>query len=144
MAALDQRLAQLRSPVVQQAVRFLIVGGGSYVLNLSLYSLGLALGLHYLTAAASAYLVGFGFNFLANRHWTFAAGSDPLDAQIVRFTALAAVILVLDLLLLRVAVGSIGVPSLPAQAIVILLLVPISFVGNRFWSFASRGSAAAD
>jgi putative flippase GtrA len=124
------------SSATAQALRFLVVGGASYVLNMSLYSLGLWLGLQYLVAAMVAYTIGFAFNFLANRHWTFDAADGALEAQFVRFTVLALVILGLDLLLLRFLVETLGVPKIPAQAVARLWHVPVSFAGTRLWSFA--------
>src|SRR3954471_17110586 len=87
----------LRSPIVLQAGRFLVVGGASYVINISLYAAAIALGLHYLLAPVTSSAIGFTFNFVANHHWTFTAGAGRLDQQIVRFSDLAGVILVLDL-----------------------------------------------
>jgi putative flippase GtrA len=124
-----------RNPLALQAARFLAVGGASYAVNISLYAAFVATGMHYLLAAVSSYAIGFTFNFLANRHWTFAAGGESLDRQFLRFSVLAAVILALDLGLLRIAIGDIGAPKVLAQAVVILLLAPVSFAGNRLWSF---------
>jgi putative flippase GtrA len=124
-----------RNPIALQAARFLAVGGASYAVNISLYAAFVAAGMHYLLAAVSSYAIGFTFNFLANRHWTFAAGGEPLDRQLMKFSVLAAIILALDLGLLRIAIGGIGAPKVLAQAVVILLLAPVSFAGNRLWSF---------
>ena len=121
-----------------QALRFVVVGAASYVLNLALYSLGLAVGLDYLTAAVVAFAIGFGFNFLTNRLWTFDAGEGAVRGQFLRFCGVAAVIVVLDLVLLRVVVGEFGAPEVPAQAVIILCLAPLSFLGNRLWAFADR------
>lgn len=112
------------------------------MLNLSLYSLGLLIGLHYLVAATVAFCLGFAFNFLSNRSWTFGAGSGAVRGQFLRFSVVAAVILGLDLLLLRVAVGEFEIPSVLAQAIVILLLAPLSFAGNRLWAFNAHAPDA--
>ena len=124
-----------RNPIALQAARFLAVGGASYAVNISLYAAFVASGMHYLLAAVSSYAIGFTFNFLANRHWTFAAGGERVDRQLIRFSILAAIILALDLGLLRIAIGGIGAPKVLAQAVVILLLAPVSFAGNRLWSF---------
>ena len=70
--------ARLAEPAVRQAGKFLVIGGTSYLLNLGLYSLALLAGLHYLMAAAVAFCLGFAFNFLTNRSWTFEA--EPLRA----------------------------------------------------------------
>jgi hypothetical protein len=44
----------------------------------------------------------------------------------------------LDLVLLRLAVGEFGAPKVAAQAVIILLLAPFSFLGNRLWAFGGR------
>ena len=126
------------SPIWGQAFRFVVVGGASYVFNIALYTLGLAVGLHYLPAATVAFCIGFVFNFLLNRRWTFDAVSGSASGQLVRFSCVAAVIVVLDLLLLRLAVGEFGAPKIAAQAVIILLLAPFSFLGNRLWAFGGR------
>ena len=140
-AIIETARARVADPTVRQAAKFLVVGGTSYVLNLGLYSLALLLGLHYLMAATIAFCLGFAFNFLTNRSWTFEAGAGAVRGQFLRFCVVAAVILGLDLLLLRLAVGELGVPSVLAQAIVILLLAPLSFAGNRLWAFSARAPA---
>jgi putative flippase GtrA len=122
----------------REAVRFVIVGAASYVLNLTLYSLGLAAGLHYLWAATIAFCLGFAFNFLMNRLWTFRAGGGDVGGQFVRFCCVAAVMVGLDLLLLRLAIGQFGAPEIAAQAVIILFLAPFSFVGNRLWAFGTQ------
>jgi putative flippase GtrA len=121
-----------------QIVRFGAVGGASYLFNLGTYSLFLWAGIGYLLAAAVSFAIGFAFNFLANRHWTFVAGGSQAGGQFVRFSCVAALVLVLDLLLLRVAVEALGLDEVLAQGVVILFLAPLSFALNRFWSFAHR------
>jgi putative flippase GtrA len=121
-----------------QMVRFAAVGGASYFFNLGTYSLGLWAGLPYLLAATISFLIGFAFNFFANRHWTFVAGGAQAGGQFVRFSCVAALVLGLDLVLLRGAVEVLGLHEVVAQGIVILFLAPLSFALNRFWSFAQR------
>lgn len=134
--AAEPLLARLvASPTVRQAFRFGVVGGTSYFLNLSFFAAIVWFGGHYLAAAAASFSLGFTFNFLANRYWTFRAGGGRANQQFIRFSILAGVILALDLALLRIAVGELGLPSVLAQGVVILLLAPLSFAGNRLWSF---------
>jgi putative flippase GtrA len=124
-----------------QIARFLAVGGASYFFNMGTYSLFLWVGLGYLIAATASFLIGFVFNFLANRHWTFVAGGDQAGGQFVRFSCVAALVLGLDLLLLGLAVEQLDMNRILAQGVVILFLAPLSFALNRFWSFAQRPGA---
>src|SRR2546423_11420037 len=50
-----------------QFVRFCAVGASGYAVNLAVYAALLAAGLHYLAAAAIAFLVAAGSNYLWNR-----------------------------------------------------------------------------
>lgn len=135
--------AAVKTPVFREAFRFVVVGGASYVLNLTLYGLGLAIGLHYLTAATVAFLIGFVFNFVTNRLWTFDAGGGSARGQLVRFSCVAAAIVVLDLVLLRIVVGGFDAPKVLAQAVIILCLAPLSFLGNRLWAFGDRPTVSS-
>jgi putative flippase GtrA len=134
-------LDRARSLPIGQIVRFAVVGGASYFFNLGTYSLGLWIGLPYLVAATISFLIGFAFNFFANRHWTFVAGGDQATGQFARFSCVAALVLGLDLVLLRGAVEVLGLHEVVAQGVVILFLAPLSFALNRFWSFAQRPGA---
>jgi len=124
-----------RRLVAIQAGRFLAVGGGSYLFNLAVYALGLRLGLHYLAAAVFAYACGYGLNFFLNRHWTFDVGAVSARGQFMRFTVVSLVALAIDLVLLRTFVEAAGMPRLPAQALAVAIVAPLSFLGNRLWSF---------
>jgi len=66
------------------------------------------------------------------------AGRRPVHALL---TCVAALVLGLDLVLLRVAVEDLGLHRVIAQGVVILFLAPLSFALNRFWSFAERSGA---
>src|SRR5271170_4781815 len=57
-----------------QMARFAVVGSVGYVVNLVVYTIALnGAHAHYLLSAVFAFLFAFGVNFVANRHWTFAA-----------------------------------------------------------------------
>jgi putative flippase GtrA len=131
----------LGSSIGRQAARFVVVGAASYILNLTLYTVGLAAGLHYLSAAIVAFCLGFAFNFLTNRFWTFGAAGGAVGGQFLRFCGVAAVIVGLDLVLLRLTVGELGAPEIHAQAVIVLCLAPLSFLGNRLWAFGAQPRA---
>jgi dolichol-phosphate mannosyltransferase len=133
-----------------QLVRFSIVGGTGYVINLAVYSvLVQVVDLHYLPAAVLAFCVAVTNNFLLNRHWTFRATDGSAVFQAPRFLAVSLIALGFNLLVLELLVGVIGVGKIPGQAAAILAATPLNFVGNKLWSFsglthrASRASPIA-
>jgi putative flippase GtrA len=118
-----------------QLVRFGVVGASGYVVNLAIYALLLEAGLHYRGAATGAWVGGVLNNFWWNRHWTFSAREGHAAFQAARFFAVSFVAFVVSLGVLTLLVEA-GVAKLPAQALAIIAVTPLNFVGNKLWSFA--------
>jgi putative flippase GtrA len=119
-----------------QLVRFSIVGGTGYVINLIVYSLLVQVAeMHYLGAAVVAFCVAVTNNFLLNRHWTFKAAHGRASFQAPRFLTVSLLALGFNLVVLELLVGVAGMPKIPAQAIAVLAATPLNFVGNKLWSF---------
>lgn len=126
----------LRSPQNwAQLAKFGAVGASGYVVNLAVYALLLKwAGLHYLEAALCSFLVAVANNYWWNRHWTFRGQRGHFAYQGMRFAVVSAVALAANLAVLRVLVGF-GLGKLVAQAIAIVAVTPLNFLGNKLWSF---------
>ena len=121
-----------------QLGKFLLVGASGYVVNLVVYALLLDVaGLHYLAAATGSFLVAVANNYLWNRLWTFRGQRGNVAYQGMRFFVVAVVSLGANLLVLQALVG-LGVGKVVAQAIAIVLVTPLNFLGNKLWSFRRR------
>src|SRR5580704_37758 len=104
-----------------QLIRFAMVGGLGFVVNLAVYALFVhALSTPYQVAAVLAWLVAVINNFVINRHWTFDASAGRVHFQAIRFfvVSLAAFLLV-NLVLLTLLVEDAGVAKVPAQALAV-------------------------
>jgi len=122
-----------------QLVRFAIVGGTGFVLNLGVYALCVhALGVPYQGAAVVAWLVAVLNNFVLNRHWTFDASAGRIHFQAIRFFVVSLVAFAFGLLLLTALVELAGVAKVPAQALAVAASTPLNFLGNKLWSFQMR------
>ena len=120
-----------------QLVRFAAVGGSGYVVNLATFTLLVhAAGLDYRLAATGAFLVAVTNNFLWNRRWTFRARDGHRNTQAARFLAVSVLAFVFNLLILWLLVDTLHVAEVPAQAAAIVAATPLSFIGNKLWSFA--------
>ncbi|QEC49869.1 glycosyltransferase [Baekduia soli] len=118
--------------------RYCVVGALGYVVNLAVYvALVHGLGVYYVLAAAGSFSVAVVNNYVWNRRWTFGRRRARLVRQGTRFLLVSVVALGANLILLRTAVAS-GLPKVVAQAVAIALVTPVSFVGNRVWSFAAE------
>jgi len=121
-----------------QLAKFCVVGGSGYVINLAVYAALLKwAGLHYLGAAFVSFLVAVSNNYWWNRHWTFRGDRGHFAYQGMRFAVVSAVALAANLGLLRILVA-LGVGKVVGQAIAIVAVTPLNFVGNKLWSFRPR------
>ncbi len=122
-----------------QLVRFGLVGGVGFVVNLAVYTLFVhGVGVEYRVASVAAWIVAVANNFVWNRHWTFDAREGVAHHQAMRFLLVSAITEVISLLLLTVLVESGGLSKVPAQAIAVAAATPLSFLGNKLWSFKAR------
>ena len=123
----------------EQLVKFCVVGASGYVVNLVVYTLLLrGAGLHYVLAAIGSFLVAVTNNYVLNRAWTFRHERGHVVLQGLRFLVVSALALGANLLVLHALVSA-GMGEVTAQAIAIVLVTPVNFIGNKLWSFR-RGS----
>jgi putative flippase GtrA len=121
-----------------QLARFCIVGASGYVVNLAVFTLLLqGAGVHYLLAATGSFLVAVTNNYTWNRLWTFRGQRGHVGYQGLRFLVVSTLSLCANLLLLALLVR-LGLQEVLAQAIAIVLVTPLNFVGNKLWSFGRR------
>jgi putative flippase GtrA len=122
----------------EQLVKFCVVGASGYLANLWVFSLlVLVVGLHYIPAAFCSFLVAVTNNYTWNRIWTFRAERGHVAYQGMRFLVVSTLALGANLLVLHLLV-QVGLTEVLAQAIAIVLVTPINFIGNKLWSFGPR------
>ena len=122
-----------------QLAKFCVVGGSGYIINLLVYALLLGLGAH--VAAVISFIVSAANNYWWNRHWTFRGQRGHFALQGARFFAVSTAALLVNQLWLLVFLDWLGwgdrsdTWKIAAQAIAIILVTPLNFVGNKLWSF---------
>ncbi|MDX6584069.1 MAG: hypothetical protein QOI10_3253 [Solirubrobacterales bacterium] len=119
-----------------QLLRFGLVGGSGYAVNLAVFAvLTGSLGLHHIAAAIGAFVIAVVNNFWWNRHWTFGAGDGHAGFQAARFFTVSLLGLAVNLALLELFVTGFEIAELPAQALAVALTLPVNFIGNKLWTF---------
>lgn len=122
----------------EQLVKFCAVGASGYAVNLWVFSLlVLVLDVHYIPAAICSFLVAVTNNYTWNRLWTFRDQRGNVAYQGMRFLVVSTVALGANLAVLEVLVR-LGLSEVVAQAVAIVLVTPVNFVGNKLWSFGPR------
>ena len=84
----------------------------------------------------AAFAVSVLNNFWWNRHWTFRSQREahPVE-QAMKFFAISLVAFGFSYVVLVSLVDGAGFPKVVAQAISIVAATPLSFVGQKLWSF---------
>jgi putative flippase GtrA len=119
-----------------QLLKFGVVGGSGYLINLGVFAfLSGNLGVYHAVAAVGAFCVAVTNNFLWNRYWTFGPGEGLAHLQAARFLAVSVGALLINLLVLELLVTSAGMNELAAQAVAVAVAIPFNFVGNKLWTF---------
>jgi putative flippase GtrA len=119
-----------------QLVKFAIVGGSGYLINLGVFAfLSGNLGIFHALAAVGAFCVAVTSNFLWNRYWTFGPGEGLAHEQAARFLAVSVACLVINLVVLEALVRTSSISELAAQAIAVAVAMPFNFLGNKLWTF---------
>ncbi|HWO47891.1 MAG TPA: GtrA family protein [Solirubrobacterales bacterium] len=120
-----------------QLLKFGLVGGSGYLINLAVFAvLAGSLGIHHIAAAIGAFAVAVTNNFLWNRHWTFGPGDAPAHFQAARFFTVSLASLALNIAVLELLLSTGATGELTAQAIAVAAAMPFNFIGNRLWTFA--------
>jgi putative flippase GtrA len=117
-----------------ELAKFCVVGAIGYAVNLAVYASLIHAGLHYLVAATCSFLVAVTSNYTLNRLWTFRHRRRGVASQGARFFVVALGSLGANLLVLHLLI-TFGAGKLFGQAVAIVLVTPLNFVGNKLWSF---------
>ncbi len=121
-----------------QLAKFCAVGASGYAVNLAVYTILLrGAGFHYIPAAIGSFLVAVANNYTWNRLWTFRRQRGRVAYQGVRFLVVSTIALGANLFVLHLLVQA-GLGEIVAQAVAIVLVTPLNFVGNKLWSFGRR------
>jgi dolichol-phosphate mannosyltransferase len=123
-----------------QLARFVAVGASGYVVNLAVFALCVhLLAVNYKLAAVIAFVVSVANNFWWNRHWTFlsAKAATHPARQGLRFFAVSLVAFGFSYVVLVSLVDGAGTAKVIAQAVSIVAATPLSFIGQKLWSFAT-------
>ena len=134
MSASTRAVRALRSPHNWiQLLKFGVVGVSGYVVNLGIYASLLGIGAH--KAAVVSFVVSAAWNYWWNRHWTFASEKGHFALQGMRFFLVALAAFLVNQFWLLIFLDWLGWGKIVSQAVAIVLVTPLNFIGNKLWSF---------
>ncbi len=118
-----------------QLTKFSLVGSSGYALNIAVYTTLLQLaGMTSIPAATCSFLAAAASNYTWNRLWTFRGRRGRMALQGLRFLAVSIAVGAASLLMLA-ALTALGLRAVEAQALAVMIAMPLSFTANKAWSF---------
>jgi putative flippase GtrA len=117
-----------------QLTAFCAVGATGYAVNLGVYTALLAIGLAFVPSAVCSFAVAVANNYTLNRLITFRNRRGGVVKQGARYLSVSLVALMANIAVLTALVWS-GVGEVVAQGAAIVVVTPVSFLGNKLWSF---------
>jgi putative flippase GtrA len=119
----------------RQAGRYVVVGMLGYCVQVASFALLLhVIDVPYGVAGLLAGLLALVNNFLSNRHWTFEDAHGHVGRQAASYMVISAVFFAAQLALLHLLVG-LELAKVLAEALSIVLVVPVNFLAQRRFSF---------
>ena len=123
-------VSRINKDTVKQFLRFGLVGLSGVAVNLTVFSVCLAVGTDYQTAAVVAFLLAVSHNFYWNARWTFrllAGAKRSMLSRYLYFVLISAGCLFLNLRFLAVLVEAWELSPLLAQVGAVLAVGAINF-----------------
>ena len=128
--------------VFGQFLKFGLVGLSNTILSYVFFSILVLLGLHYFIANAISFVVGVSNAFYWSNKYVFKKGECEnrgiLQSLIKTFLAYGFTGLLLNSFLLWVLIERYDIYSLIAQALCLIITVPLNFILNKYWSFKTE------
>jgi putative flippase GtrA len=122
----------------RRLVRFALVGLFGCVIQIGIFALSIGpLGVNHLLSAAIATALALCSNFVLNRLWTFDAAHLHMGAQAWKFAVVSAVAIGVNVLVVLILVDGFDVPKGLGEVIAVGFQAPVSYLGNRLWTFAT-------
>lgn len=121
-------------------VRYVMVGGIGYFVNLATFWIAIELlSINPYVALIGAFVTNTANNFLLNRWWTFDGGTEGAAlGDFWRFMVVAFACLGWNYFTFFMLYSVAGIPEIPAQAIAVILGIPVGYIGSRSFAFAAR------
>jgi putative flippase GtrA len=121
---------------VRQFLKFAVVGAIGAVVDMGvLVILKEYFGLNVYLARAISFTCAVLNNYTLNQRWTFSDLEKRHSRQLVQFFVVSVIGLGLNLILMYIFHGILGLHYLIATCLAILIVLIWNFFANRFWTF---------
>lgn len=119
-------------PLVRQIVSFLIVGGLSFGVDYSLFSILYSVGVSYLLASVISFSISVVFNYILTRRYVFsAARGTSVSAEFVLYLLLNFVALILNTFILFVCAEILALSPFIGKVVATAVVLVFNFITRK-------------
>lgn len=126
----------------KQVARYYCMSGAAFVVDLSLFQIGMWLGAAPVAAAAISTVAAGVTHFIGNRTWTFRAKHRSPIAQARTYAVVIGTAWVLAVAVVWYCTGVLHIAPLAAKLISIAATTPIGFFGHKYLTYGNGIRAA--
>jgi putative flippase GtrA len=112
-----------------------LVGGFNAATYFGGYTVGVLVGVPYLLSALVAFALSASLGYWLHEHWTFKGGAPTVRGWLSWLAAQGSAT-GLNLVLLAVLVGGLGLGEILAQAVLLPVTPAVTYVVGRRWVFS--------
>jgi putative flippase GtrA len=125
-----------------EPLRFLLVGGGGFAVNIASFVALDSLGSPYAAASVTAYLLSNFLMYVGNRFFTFRLGRGRFWGAYVRYLVVGIGVAVAPATVLALLVELVGLGATAGQFLALLIVTPLAFLAFKRWTFRLGGAVA--
>lgn len=121
----------------RQFLRFFVIGGSSFIFDVSLTAIFVRLGFHPIGAGIGGFCIAAVYNYLLNRTWTFRSTNPDMKRESARFGAVALTSSALNLGIFSVVTHFSKIWFL-GKCVSAGSVMLFNFFAHKHWTFKAR------
>lgn len=124
--------------LLQQFIKFGLVGCINTATSLAIYYILLFFSVKYLLASVLGYVSSSIVGFILNKFWVFQAKNTKTVQETVRYYIVYGCALLINLCMMYLLVDILMISDKIAPIITLCVTVPFNFVMSKLWVFKSK------
>lgn len=119
---------------MEKFIKFGLVGIVNTAITMIIFNILHFMGVNYIVANSIGYIGGMANSYLWNNKWVFKSESKDVST-VVKFIIVNLIVMGINNVLLILLVNKIGIATVIAQVIALVITTIINFLGNKLWTF---------
>lgn len=119
---------------MEKFIKFGLVGILNTIITIIVFNIFNFIGINYIIANSIGYCAGMINSYVWNNRWVFKANSKEVST-IGKFIIVNIIVLLINNGILILLVNKIGLSTIIAQVVALVITTILNFIGNKLWTF---------